>query len=159
MRFHPLHAALAGALLFAQVAVAQQHPNLDAKAILRQQQDIRAEANTGKGRYKDMKPETRQELFSRQDQVVRLIGDAARTTDLPETEQVALVNALESIEAILNDAEDERLVCERVQRVGSHRTQTFCQTVADRRIEQALSERQIDERDQQCVQNVEGECL
>ena len=79
MRFHPLHAVLAGALLCSQVAIGQQHPNLDAKAILRQQQDIRAEASAGKGRYKGMKPETRQELFSKQDQVVRLIGEVTRT--------------------------------------------------------------------------------
>lgn len=145
-----IHFILAGLVLLAcsEAAIGQQHQNLDANAILAQQKAIRADVEAGKGRYKGMKKSTRRELYENQDVVSTLLQGKAQTTDLPEYDQVAVLNALESIEAILNNAENERLVCERHKPVGSHRTQTLCKTVAERDADQDVADRYLNHRDQ-----------
>ncbi len=146
MRFHIM--VLAAAMAFSATAGEQAHKNLDVSTILAQQQVIRAEAEASQGRYKDMKKSTRQELFSRQDLVTGKLQGVAYTTDLPEHDQVVVFNALESIEAIVNNAEDERMVCERYKPTGSHRIKTLCMTVAQRREAQEDGKKQINYRDQ-----------
>jgi hypothetical protein len=53
---------------------------------------------------------------------------------LSETQKTAVFNDQEVINNILTKAgEDSRLVCERVEKLGSHRKTTVCLTVAERR--------------------------
>ncbi len=53
---------------------------------------------------------------------------------LTETQKTAVFNDQEVINNILTKAgEDSRLVCERVEKLGSHRKTTVCLTVAERR--------------------------
>lgn len=53
---------------------------------------------------------------------------------LSETQKAAVFNDQETINNILTKAgEDSRLVCERVEKLGSHRKTTVCLTVAERR--------------------------
>ena len=53
---------------------------------------------------------------------------------LTETQKTAVFNDQEMINNILTKAgEDSRLVCERVEKLGSHRKTTVCLTVAERR--------------------------
>ncbi len=158
MRFHSI---LAGLVMLAcsHNVISQERQNLDANAILIQQQSIRADAEAGKDRYKGMKDTTRQELYKHQDVVSRLLQGKAYTTDLPEHDQVTVFNALESIEAILNNAEDQRMVCERYKPTGSHRVKTLCMTVAQRRAAQEGAKSQIHYRDQQCLKNAQGQCI
>lgn len=139
--------------------LAQENPNLDAKAIIAQQAQIRAEAIARTGRYKDMPASQRDELFALQDKVAVHLGDRSWTTELPEQDQIAVFNALESIAAIINRAEDERMICERSRPVGSNRTQTICLTVAQRRAEREAAEKQVSYRDQQCFKDAAGQCI
>lgn len=136
-------------------AVAGEAIGTDSHAILAQQQAIRAQATARKERYRDLEDSRLEELFAHQDTVVRLLAGTARTTELPERDQIAVFNALEAIEAILNRAEDERLVCERYKPVGSNRTQTMCKSVAQRRDEQDGVEG-ARRRDQRCVDGWES---
>jgi len=158
MKLH-LVIAMVGLLALSQSAIGQGRPNLEVTAILTQQQEIRGEATARKGRYKDMKEGTRQELFANQEVVRHLLEGKTYTTDLPEHEQIKVVNALESIQAIVNKAEDERLICERHKPVGSHRTKTLCMTVAQRDAEQEAGRKQVNYRDQQCLKGAGGQCL
>ena len=144
MRFHII--ILAAAMAFSATAGEQAHKNLDASAILTQQQAIRAEAEANHGRYKDMKKRTRQELFAQQDLLTGKLQGVAYTTDLPEHDQVVVFNALESIEAIVNNAEDQRMVCERHKPTGSHRIKTICVTAAQRRVDQEEAEKYLNIR-------------
>lgn len=137
----------------------QTHPNLDAATIRAQQAQIQQEARARKGRYKDMSEEQRSELFAYQAKVEQLTNGLTRTTELPEVDQIALFNALESIEALLNKAEDERLVCERHKPVGSNRPQTICKTVAERRAEREAAQRDIGKRNQTCFKDPQGQCI
>jgi hypothetical protein len=113
--------------------LAKEHPNTSAAAIRQQQQEIRAEVVAGQGRYKDMPSDKRAQLLSHQDRVPALLADVDFTTELPEADQIAAFNGLEAIEAIVNAAEDERMICERFKPVRSNRPQTRCRTVAQRR--------------------------
>lgn len=124
--------------------------NTDAKTILSQQSEIRTEALGRKGRYKDMDESQRTALFQHQDTVNRLLQGVDNTADLAPDQRMTVFNALEAVEAIVNKAEDERMVCEKTKPIGSHRPERVCKTVAQRREERLKAEQNM-QRDQRCV--------
>ena len=132
MRMQLVLAGLMGLVAVVPGAFAKDaHANLDAQAIVAQQQEIRVAAQARRGRYKDMEEAQRSALYARQDTVNQLLEGKKLTTELPERDQIVVFNTLEEIEAILNKAEDERLICERYKPAGSNRPQTKCTTVAN----------------------------
>lgn len=133
----PSHAAAAGA------------GELDSQAIMAQQQEIRASASARRGRYRDMEEPRRRELFANQDTVTRLLAGTIRTTELSESDQIALFNSLEAISAIINQAEEQRMICERHKPVGTKLPQTVCKTVAQRRAEREAEAVRL--RDNRCT--------
>lgn len=146
-----LRVILAAAILVGacnQSAFAQAHPNLDAKAIVAQQATIRAEALAGAGRYKDMPAAKREQLFALQDMVTKQLDGRTTTTELPEHDQIAVFNTLEAISAMVNQAEDERMICERKRPVGTNRSQTVCMTLAQRNAQREAGAEFIQRRDQ-----------
>lgn len=152
-------AVLIGLIASATASLANDVPkNLDAQAILAQQRQIRAEVEKHNGRFKGMEAHKREELFAKQSTVASLLEGKKSTTELPEHDQIAVFNALETIEGILNRAEDDRMVCERIKPVGSNRPKTVCMTVAERRAEREAAEKQINSRDQQCLKDASGNC-
>ncbi|HZH43200.1 MAG TPA: hypothetical protein VEY50_03835 [Lysobacter sp.] len=131
----------------------------DLAAILEQQQQIRAEATGRKGRYGSLDEKKRQALFDHQDKVTRLLEGKRSVDDLSQTDRIAVFNSLEAIESIVNDAEDDRMVCERVKPVGSNRPKTVCMTVAERRAAREAANH-MHRRDQACVKDpTSGFCL
>ncbi|MHB8912559.1 MAG: hypothetical protein ACYC42_07910 [Lysobacter sp.] len=48
-------------------------------------------------------------------------------------QKIEIANTLESINALVSQAEDNHKVCERVKVIGSNRPQNVCMTVAQRR--------------------------
>lgn len=146
-------------LMLGQAASASDHPNLDARAIIAQQDSIRAEVRAGAGRYKGLEADKRDGLFARQDRVMRLLEGKTNTTELSEADQIAVFNDLEGISAIINNAEDDRMICERSKPVGSNRPKTVCLTVQQRREAREAAASQVNYRDQQCFKSSTGECL
>lgn len=132
------------------------HPNMDAQAIIKQQQQIRTEATERVGRYKDLAEDKRVQLFNEQSRVFSLLENRVSIGELAENDQIVVFNALEHIAAIVNKAEEDRLICERVKPVGSNRPQTICMTVAERREAREKSQRGISNRDQQCERGSMG---
>jgi len=116
-----------------------------------QQAAIRADAIAKKGRYADMDQATRDRLLKTQDKALALLDGKSSSKELSVPDQLLLFNSLEEISAIVNKAEEERMVCERVRRVGSHRTENICKTVAQRRAEQQQSRHSLDSRDTRCL--------
>lgn len=145
-----------GLLGTAPLLSANDHSNLSASAIREQQKQIRSDAEARTGRYKDLSETKRGELFARQDKVSALLKDVQLTTELKERDQIELFNALESIQAIVNAAEDDRLICERKRPTGSNRTQTLCRSVAQRRAERELVERDTGRRTFDCSEATMG---
>jgi len=130
-----------GVLLAVLIAVASicgsafaidRSTGVNADAILSQQQQIRAEATAKKGRYKDMEESKRNDLFAKQDIVFRLLEGKQNSSELADPQRVELFNALEAIEATINNARDEQMVCEYVKQIGSNRPQKICKTYAQR---------------------------
>lgn len=148
-RFACVLAALACMLALSASALVL-NSNLDADAIRKQQQQIRSEAEAKRGRYKDMEQPRLTELFAHQDKVDDLLTSVDDTADLPEKGRMELFNALEAIEAIVNAAEDERMVCERIKPTGSHRPVRECKTVAQRRAEREDAMRDMGSRSRGC---------
>lgn len=105
----------------------------DLPAVKQEQLELRQKLLAGKGAYKDIDAAVRTDLLSKQDIVMKLVEGRQSTSELSPADQVALVNALSSIAAIVEKAEDERMVCRREKMTGSNRPETICKTVAQRR--------------------------
>src|SRR5690606_28003292 len=78
-------------------------------------------------------------LLQLQQRVIGALDGRASTTELSPGDQVALFNDLEEISALVNKAEDERMICERTRPIGSNRPVSVCKTVAQRRLEREQS--------------------
>lgn len=122
----------------------------DAAAILAQQQQIREDVSRNSARYSGLDPSARSQLQADQDVVFRLLEGRERSTELSPSDQSELFNRLESISAIINRAEDERMVCERTRPIGSNRPVNVCKTVAQRRAERESALRDRGNRDTRC---------
>ena len=123
----------------------------NAPAIVAQQLEIRAEAAAGRGRYKDMDPTAMGELRGHQDLVLGLLEGKERSTDLPQEQQVEVFNSLEAISAIINKAEDDRMICRRERSVGSRMATNVCRTVGERRAAQQNAREAMNDRGIQCT--------
>lgn len=116
---------------------------IDAGSILTQQRQIHDEAMARKGRYKDMNDAKRNELLANQNTVFDLLNGKTHSNDLADADRVRLFNALEAIEATVNNARDEQMVCEFVKRIGTNRRERMCKTVGQREREREAAEREL----------------
>lgn len=98
-----------------------------------QQIELRADVQAGDGIFKEMDRVKREQLATRQTQLLAMIEGKDLVQDLDDDVKVEAFNLLEQINATINDTEGQRMVCERVRKVGSHRTVKQCMTVAERR--------------------------
>lgn len=144
--------AVLAAMLVSAAAMANDQilVNTDARAIITQQQEIREEAVARNGRYRDMDERARRSLLAEQDKVLELLEGKERSTELSQIDQTILFNSLEKISAMVNQAEDERMVCRRERTTGSHRVQNVCKTVAQLRAEREQSQSALNSRDVRC---------
>ncbi len=124
--------------------------NAQADLIREQQNEIRRDANANRGRYRDMDKQTLGRLRSEQDKVFALLEGKASSKELSRQDQLALFNSLEAISAIVNRAEDERMVCERTRRTGTKLSETICKTVAQRRAEREQAAGTLPSRSPTC---------
>lgn len=124
---------VAASLAMASPAWAGETESLNLDEVRSQQADIRAGVNAATGIYEDMSEANRRQLLERQDRVLRAIDGKTRGAELTEDAQIAVFNDLEWIEAAINRAEDERMVCERRKQLGSNRKERVCMTVAQQR--------------------------
>lgn len=142
------------AVLLASTAAAASdvapRPPLAISAITAQQKQIHDDVIAQRGRYKDMPASTRSELLSKQAEVLAMIEGKSSSSDLSQEQQVQVFNRLEWIEAAINNAEDERMVCKREKTIGSTRITRVCRTVAQ---EREAREAARDELDRADVQN------
>lgn len=140
-------ALMLGGLLAAPMAFASADRNtLQAESIRSQQAQIRSGVEARTGRYKDLSADTRSQLLSKQGEVLRLLEGKQTTDDLNEAQKTEVFNALEWIEAAINRTDDERLVCERRQILGSTRKERVCKTVAQMREERDAARNRMDVR-------------
>lgn len=135
------------------------HPNKDAQAILKQQQEIRIEMEKRGGRFAHVAADKRERVLAQQSTVNTLLAGKQSIDDLKEADRITVFNALEDIESILNSAEDDRMICERYKPVGSNRPKTVCMTAGERRAAREQAERDVSNRTQSCFKGANGGCL
>ena len=111
-----------------------------------QQKQIRTDVIAGKGRYADMPSKKRNELLAKQDDLLELIEGKSTESELTDKQKMEAFNSLEWIEAAINNAEDERVICKSEKPTGSNRAQKVCKTVAQIREEREDSSNIIDRR-------------
>lgn len=140
-------ALMLGGLLAAPMAFASVDRNvLQAEAIRSQQAEIRSGVESRTGRYQDLPADTRSQLLTKQVEVLRMLEGKQSTDDLNESQKTEVFNALEWIEAAINKTDDDRMVCERRQILGSTRKERVCKTVAQMREEREAARNRMDTR-------------
>lgn len=128
-----------------------QKVSTNAPEIIQQQTALRAAVLSGKGAFKDMDASARDDLLRHQEIVIDLLKGKELTTQLSEADQIRVSNSISSIVAAINNAEDDRMVCRREKMTGSHRPETVCKTVAQRRLErEEARDRRSDPRNAMC---------
>jgi hypothetical protein len=127
--------------LWASTRAAGSLPDIHA-----QQVQLRQEASAGQGRFKDLTAAERQALIVQQDRFLALTKGRQSLDELSMDDRMAAINTLEAINATITRAEDERLVCERIKQVGSHRPTRICRTVAELRQARQAAEKLMEER-------------
>lgn len=77
----------------------------------------------------------RDALAGAQSELRAVLEGKASMAELDDASKQAVFNAHENVVAPVNEAEDERMVCTRTKRFGSHRHQLECRTIAQQREE------------------------
>jgi hypothetical protein len=133
---------LAGALAlaFSGGVAANNTSDPDLAGIRAQQTELRAQAMAGTGPFEGLSQVRRNEMVARQDRLLRLLDGKDELGDLTDAQKLEAFNALEWINAAINDTEQDRMVCEMVKKTGSNRRERVCKSVAQRNQERSESE-------------------
>lgn len=120
---------------FVSASFAQSNISIDSTpAEIRDTQDaLKLSLEKKQGDYKNYSDDDRNAILHQQKSVYAIIEGKTGIDQLDETEKVALVNALESIKALLANADDNRMICERVKVIGSNLPKNQCLSVGQRR--------------------------
>lgn len=97
-------------------------------SIVAQQTALRAKAAAKRGPFKDMHEGDRHRLLAQQDRLLELLNGRDSLDGLRAEERVEVFNHLQSVNAAVTQAEDERQICERTRLTGSHRYSVVCMT-------------------------------
>lgn len=116
--------------------------NLDEVRI--QQQQIRTDLMASKGRYADMPSAKRDQIIAKQDSLFRLMEGKQAEEELSDDQHMEMINTLQWIQAAVNDAEDERVICKNVKTTGSQMPKRVCKTVAQIRVERENARKNLD---------------
>ena len=137
------------ALILGLMLVPAAFASVDRKVMLvneirSQQQEIRSEVVARKAPYNGLSKSQRDELLSKQSRLMSLLDGKQSTEDLNEEQKTEVFNTLEWIEAVVNNSEEERMVCERRAVLGSNRKERVCKTAMQWREEHEAARRQME---------------
>jgi coenzyme F420-reducing hydrogenase alpha subunit len=83
------------------------------------------------GLYDHISSSEKARVDERLKEMHNLLAAHANAADMPEQDKIALANAQEEINGILSHNDNNRLICEHVAPVGSHRPITTCRTYGE----------------------------
>ncbi len=101
--------------------------------ILETHASVERAISRNEGVFKDMGAAEKKAILDQHAIVAQILRDKESIAALNGLQQVQLANSLESIDALMTKAEDDRKVCERVKVIGSNRPQNVCMTVGMRK--------------------------
>jgi len=119
------------AVAFSTAAQAGSGTSNRVSDIVSQQAQIRASVKAEEGGWDNIPAAKREELLSKQDQLLLLIDGKQTLDELAPADQAAARQTLGWIDAVATEADGERKVCRRERATGTHRTTTVCRSVAD----------------------------
>ncbi|MGH8077536.1 MAG: hypothetical protein ACREPE_09465 [Lysobacter sp.] len=132
------------AMVASAASASQPTTPLQTETIRSQQAKIKAEVEARAGAFKDVPASTRGQLLSQQALVLGLIEGKKTTDELDAAKQSELFAALESIDAMVTKANDERRVCELRKTLGSNQKERICRTAKQVREEREAARAQLD---------------
>lgn len=145
-------AYLLGAALLLQAglagAAAEQEKPLIARTFESFKQDaarIHQQMQPG-GVYEHTSANDQARVEARLADMSRLLQEHSSQSEMTETDKVALLNAQEEINGILQHNDNNRLVCEHIAPVGSHRPVTTCQTYGEKMARQQNDQKYLQDR-------------
>lgn len=141
MKSFVLVSVLAGALMSGAGHAATPKP-LVVDDVVAQQAQIRSDVLASGGKYRGLSATTQVELLQRQESLLAMLK-GRQHDDLTEAERIEAFNTLEWIEATLNKASGERMICRRERTVGSNRITRICRTEAQLAAERERSREQM----------------
>lgn len=157
--FPRIAAAFCGLYMLASFGVAADNTDGPSFAEIRAQQlELREEVTEGKGIFQAMDEQARVTLTARQDELLAMIEGKDVVEDLADTDQVRAFNLLQEINAMVNNIEDDRVICEYVRKTGSHRKEKRCSTVAERRIQREAAQHALQNTLDRFCSPVAGTC-
>lgn len=102
----------------------------DIPKFLKHQEALRDDME--KKKFAHVDAESKRHLFAAQDQLFNVLRGKTSIDQLNNDELVLVYNAQNEIAAILQNAEDDRPICERSERLGSHFNTTNCMSKRQR---------------------------
>lgn len=116
---------------FAEETATITREKLDPAAFSQVAQEVRAEL-TDQGRYSYIKPRDRQKIDQKLGVMERLLEGKSSVNELSMDRKVALYNAQEEINALIEQRKAQRTVCSNRRPTGSNISKTTCETYGER---------------------------
>ncbi len=117
-----------GATLALSLSATAASEGIALQPIRDQQAEIRAGVMARTGPYAKLDDTKRHELLDRQTRMLAIIEGKQNAGELTERDRTEVFNTLEWIEGMVNNTDDERVVCERTRKTGSNRLVRTCRT-------------------------------
>ncbi|MCC7248726.1 MAG: hypothetical protein IT473_08885 [Lysobacter sp.] len=128
--------AVALGVSFASMAAdppAAEPPQPTLQQIVEQQTQLRTQVAAKRGAFKDMHDGDRDRLLKQQDRLLQMLDGHQNLDELRVEQRVEVFNHLQSVNAAVTQAEDDREVCERTRLAGSHRFTSVCMSAREYR--------------------------
>jgi hypothetical protein len=106
---------------------------------------IRTQMQPG-GVYEHTSASDQARVEARLGDMYKLLEAHSSQAEMKEADKVALLNAQEEINGVLQHNDNNRLVCEHVAPVGSHRPVTSCQTYGQMMARQRADQKNLEDR-------------
>jgi coenzyme F420-reducing hydrogenase alpha subunit len=98
------------------------------------------------GVYEHTSASEQARVEERLNDMAKLLQAHSSESEMSQTDKIALLNAQEEINGILQHNDNNRLVCEHVAPVGSHRPVTKCQTYGEVMARQRADQKYVQDR-------------
>lgn len=102
--------------------------NMSVQQFLDYHDDVARRATTKD--FEALSRSDKEKLSAAQGEIRQALAGKASMADLDDAAKLKVFNAHEQVIALVNRAENERMVCVQKKRLGSHRHQLECRTVA-----------------------------
>ncbi len=111
------------------------------------------------GQYGRLKRGSEEKLEAERDRIESVLGSHTTVADLPPGDQLALQDAEDSIAAILQNKDKDRMICTRETQIGTRFSTKSCMTVSQREARAASGAEAVESAQRlTCVESATSQC-